>query len=182
MATVYEIVQGLSQAAANAYDGALDENEEPIKTGLNRENGDPILDRRVIDGFKVKFSGNIMHLTYMSEVQLKKVHQNGFEDEVVSTMTDVVKFLKKEYRKIMGETVSLTQVEEPDIKIESSSNVRSWLTAVQSFTIGGLNEDMNNDNSDNKPPTESWQDFMSQGGWNGSGGKRPQNDTRKKES
>ena len=26
MATVYEIVQGLSQAAANTYDGALDES------------------------------------------------------------------------------------------------------------------------------------------------------------
>ena len=30
MATVYEIIQGLSQAAANAYDGALDENGEPV--------------------------------------------------------------------------------------------------------------------------------------------------------
>jgi hypothetical protein len=29
MATVYEIVQGLSQAAANAYDGALGEDNEP---------------------------------------------------------------------------------------------------------------------------------------------------------
>ena len=37
MATVYEIVQGLTQAAANAYDGALDESGEPIKAGLSRE-------------------------------------------------------------------------------------------------------------------------------------------------
>ena len=33
MATVYEIVQGLSQAAANAYDGALDDKGEPLKAG-----------------------------------------------------------------------------------------------------------------------------------------------------
>ena len=48
MATVYEIVQGLSQAAANAYDGALDEKGEMLEAGLQREEGDPILDKRVI--------------------------------------------------------------------------------------------------------------------------------------
>mgnify|MGYP001178711795 FL=1 len=31
MATVYEIVQGLAQAAANSYDGALGEDYEPAK-------------------------------------------------------------------------------------------------------------------------------------------------------
>ena len=31
MATVYEIIQGLSQAAANAYDGARDEKNETLK-------------------------------------------------------------------------------------------------------------------------------------------------------
>ena len=48
MATVYEIVQGLSQAAANAYDGALDENGEPLLAGLKREEGNPILDKRQV--------------------------------------------------------------------------------------------------------------------------------------
>ena len=38
MATVYEIVQGLSQAAANAYDGALNEDGEALKVGLQRAN------------------------------------------------------------------------------------------------------------------------------------------------
>ena len=181
MATVYEIVQGLSQAAANAYDGALDENNEPLKVGLQREDGDPILDKRIMDGFKVRFAGNIMHLTYMSEVQLKRVHENGFESDVASTISEVVKFLKKEYRKITGSSVTLTQVEEPDIRVESTSNVRSFLTAVQQFTVGGLEEEMNNETG-SKAPNEYWQDFMSQGGWTGDGGKRPQNDTRKKES
>jgi hypothetical protein len=95
-------------------------------------------------------------------------------------VNEVVKFLKKEYRKITGESVTLTQVEECDIRVESSSNVRSWLTAVQQYTVGGLEEVMNNETG-SKAPNEYWQDFMSQGGWDGSGGKRPDNDTRKKE-
>ena len=181
MATVYEIIQGLSQAAANAYDGALDENNEPIKVGLQREDGDPILDKRVTDGFKVKFAGDTMTLTYMSEVQLKKVHANGFENDITQTMSEVVKFLKKEYKKITGESVTLSQVAEPDIRVESSSNVRSWVVACQHFTVGGLVEEMNNDTG-SKAPDEYWKDFMSQGGWTGDGGKRPENDTRKKES
>jgi len=79
MATVYEIVQGLSQAAANAFDGALDDKGEMLEAGLQREEGDPILDKRVIDGFNVKFYGNKMCLAYQSEVQLKEVYANGLK-------------------------------------------------------------------------------------------------------
>ena len=133
-----------------------------------------------MDGFKIRFAGNIMSLTYMSEVQLKQVHETGFENEVQSTISEIVKFLKKEYRKITGSSVTLTQVEEADIRVESTSNVRSFLTAIQNFTVGGLDEAMNNEEG-SKAPNEYWQDFMSQGGWTGDGGKRPSNDTRKKE-
>ena len=44
MATTLEIVNGISQVLANTYDGALDENGEPVKIGLKREEGHPILD------------------------------------------------------------------------------------------------------------------------------------------
>ena len=37
MATVYEIVQGLSQAAANAFDGALTEDGEALTAGLKEK-------------------------------------------------------------------------------------------------------------------------------------------------
>ena len=100
--SVYEIIQGLSQAAANAYDGALTEDGEPIKAGLQREEGDPILDKRVLDGFNVAFYGNMMCLTYQSEVQLKEVHANGFESDVDQRMSDIASWLKKEYRKVTG--------------------------------------------------------------------------------
>ena len=84
MATVYEIVQGLSQAAANAYDGAMTEDGDPIKAGLKREEGDPLIDKRVMDGFNVKFHGNMMRLSYMSEVTLKEVYANGFESDIAA--------------------------------------------------------------------------------------------------
>ena len=44
MATTLEIIRGISQAAANGYDGALDDNGERISIGLKRDEGDPITD------------------------------------------------------------------------------------------------------------------------------------------
>ena len=37
MAEVLDIVRGISQVMANTHDGALDENGEPVKIGLKRE-------------------------------------------------------------------------------------------------------------------------------------------------
>ena len=183
MATVYEIVQGLTQAAANAYDGALDENGEPLLAGLRREEGDPILDKRVMDGFNVKIYGNMMCLSYMAEVQLKEVHASGFESDVESQLAEIVSFLKKEYKKITGKSVSLTTEGEIDVRVENSSKVRSWVTAKMHYKVGGLDEAMAVAPADvDTKPEAKWQTFVSQGGWNGSGGTRPQNDSRSKPS
>ena len=65
--TTLEIIQGLSQAAANAYDGSGDErytlHGQAKKVGLNREEGRPLIDKRVNDGFSVKFYGDSMIIT-----------------------------------------------------------------------------------------------------------------------
>jgi len=180
MATVYEIIQGLSQAAANAYDGALDESGEPIQAGLQREEGSPLLDSRVMDGFKVRFAGDMMCLSYHSEVKLKEVYTAGFESDVEDRMMEVVGWLKKEYRRITGNSVNLTKEGEVDMRVENSSRVRSWVIALLSFRVGGLTEEMNNETG-SKAPDEYWRSFVEQGGWDGKGGKRPSNDSRKKE-
>jgi hypothetical protein len=184
MATVYEIVQGLAQAAANAYDGALGEDNEPDKPGiLRREEGDALIDQRVMDGFNVKFYGNMMCLSYQSEIQLKEVVASGFEEEIDQRLTDISGWLKKEYKKITGDSVGLTAEGEVDIRVENSSRVRTWVVAKKHYRVGGLDESMNDDNSGNTNPVEAkWKTFLDQGGWDGKGGSRPDNDTRKKES
>ena len=182
MATVYEIVQGLSQAAANVYDGALDEKGEPIKVGLQRETGDPILDKRIMDGFNIKFYGNMMCLSYMSETRLKEVYVNGFESDVEQRIADIASFLRKEYKKITGNSISLTKEGEVDMRVESSSRIRSWVTAKQHYKVGGLDEAMQLGAPSEEGVEENWRSFLELGGWNGKGGKRPSNDTRKKGS
>ena len=180
MATVYEIVQGLSQAAANAYDGAIDENGEPLLAGLKREEGDPILDKRVNDGFGVKFYGNMMCLTYQSDVQLKEVYASGFESDIESQLAEIVRFLQKEYKKITGKSVSLTAEGEVDVRVENSSRVRSWVIAKMHYKVGGLSEDMACTPPSKERLESNWRNFVDQGGWDGNGGSRPDNDTRPK--
>tara|TARA_R110000824_G_scaffold39177_2_gene118733 strand:+ start:673 stop:1236 length:564 start_codon:yes stop_codon:yes gene_type:complete len=177
--TVYEIIQGLSQASANAFDGALTEDGEAIKAGLQREEGDPILDKRVIDGFNIKLYGDMMCLTYQSDIQLKEVYANGFEDDVNQRITDVVGWLKKEYQKVTGKSITLTEEGEVDVNVESSSRVRSWVIAKKHYKIGGLDEEMRIDVESKDTLDKGWKSFLDQGGWKG---ERPKNDTRPKNS
>ena len=90
--------------------------------------------------------------------------------------------LKKEYKKITGDSVALTEVGEIDIRVENSSRVRTWVTAKKHYKIGGLSEEMNLETGSEASVEKSWQSFLELGGWDGNGGKRPENDSRKKGS
>ena len=123
MATTLEIIQGLAQAASRAYDGAHMENYNDDgrarSAGLQREEGDPILDRRVIDGFKVRFSGPQIIISYQSEIKLKEVYAGGFESEIERRINEVKKFLQREYKAITGNSVTLRKADEPVIALYS---------------------------------------------------------------
>ena len=137
-----EIIQGLAQAAANGYDGAHDEryslDGEVHKTGLKREEGDPILDKRVNDGFAVRFSANTICITYQSDVPLKSAADPKFEQDVERMINEVKKFLQKEYKKITGKGVTLSKQGEPIINFISLSRVRSFVKAHQYYKISGV--------------------------------------------
>jgi len=144
MASVLEIIQGISQAAANAYDGAheaeLQADGKARTAGLKREQGHYINDRRVMDGFKVQFHGPILRIKYQSEILVKEVAQNGFEDGIVAHLTDIVKFLKKEYKGITGNTLTLTKEGEHRILVQRMSNYRTDVQAQCDYRIGGLTD------------------------------------------
>ena len=182
MATVYDIIKGINQAAANAYDGAHEESlsaDGKARTvGLSREDGHYINDRRVMDGFKVTIAGPLLRINYQAEVLIKDVKDARFENDIITKLKDIVKFLKKEYKKITGNSVTLTAEGEIDIRVENSSRVRSWVVAKKHYKIGGLSEEMNLEAGSEVPAERSWEKFLNQGGW----GKRPKNDTRKKDA
>ena len=143
MATVLDIIKGISQAAANAYDGSHDErynaDGEKRSAGLKREQGDVVLDSRDIDGFKVRFEGDKLRVLYHAEVKLKETHdKNRFEDNISATVNDVANYLKREYKKVTGDTLTLTKEGDVDIMVQHISNVRSSCQANCLYKIGGM--------------------------------------------
>ena len=141
MATTLEIIRGLSQAAANSYDGshlenvAHDGDSRPV--GLRREEGNPITDSRVMDGFTVKFSADKICIHYQTDVKLKEVYSNGFEAEMGDMIGKVKSFLQKEYKKVTGNSISLK--EDPDselhVDVQNISRVQNSRNDSSGFLL-----------------------------------------------
>jgi hypothetical protein len=134
-----------------------------------------INDRRVMDGFGVKFHGPILRLTYQAESRIKEVQANNFEDEVGSKLQDIVKFLKKEYKAITGDTVTLTKEGEHQILVQRISNYRTDIQAHCDYRIGGLNKEVDLVEAGSEDKLDkAIRNWLSQGPKG-----RPKNDTRK---
>ena len=177
---ILEIIQGLAQAAANGYDGAHDEryvrDGEVKKVGLKREEGCPIMDKRVNDGFKVKFSGNGLCITYQADIMLKDIYKGGFEADMERMINEVKKFLQKEYKAITGKSVTLTKEGEVKILAQSVSRVRNFVQAYQHYKISGISADPDAGGSENRTVDDAIKSFLELSNKN----KRPQNDSLKK--
>jgi len=175
MATTLEIVRGISQVMANSHDGALDDKGEPIKVGLKREEGDPITDSRVMDGFSVSLYGDQLCIHYHAELKLKDVHDKDFESDLEKMIGDIAKFIKKEYKKTTGSALSIKKVGDLDAIVQNTSRVRTWVQAKQYFDIGGIDADPVKGESKDSVDAK-FNSFLDQGGW----GKKAKNDKRKK--
>ena len=141
MATTLEIIQGIAQAAANGYDGVHDERfvtHEPKVIGLSREEGCPITDSRVTDGFGVKFIGDMLQINYQADIRLKDVYAKGFEEECDRRLEAIAAFLKKEYKLLTGRNVTLSAQGEATCLVQNTSRVRTFVMAHKLFKIGGL--------------------------------------------
>ena len=137
MATTLEIIDCISQVVSNSHDGALDEKGEPIKIGLKREEGNPLVDSRVMDGFGANVSGNRLHIKYHAEIPLKEVHSNDFEGEMESMVEKVKSFIQKEYKKIKKGPLSLSDPSEVDVLVEYISRIRCSVRVHKCWVIGG---------------------------------------------
>ena len=179
MATVYDIIQGISQAAANAYDGSQYENYsydgEARTSGLKREKGDPIIDSRVMDGFKVKISGPKLFIGYHSEVPISDFHNTKLDQEIEQTYADIVKFLKKEYKSLTKDTLSLKEDGPADILLQNMSRVRTWVECQKVYTIGNLKDVIEVGEPSTDRLDANFKKFLEL-----ESDKRPNNDKRKK--
>ena len=93
-------------------------------------------------------------------------------------INDIAKFLKKEYKVITGDSLTLTPEDEVKIIVQSTSRVRCWCQAHRFYNIGSISDvEGVGAESDKKRMDKDFKKFLDAGGFQG---KRPQNDTRKK--
>ncbi len=185
--SVEELVRGIKQAAANAYDGAMDKDGKPVKTGLDRES--ELVDHRTmrtIDGFTVKVSSPNQlcvsyHLQMMAKHKLAAL-ENKLEEEIESRMEEIVAYLKKEFKNITGSTLTLKKLGDIKYEVEAVSMVRTNLRGSCDYEIGKM-EDPQEENDQVKDAFDKKVDkFLAVDKDKFPGTKKTQNDTRKKES
>ena len=164
MATTLEIIDCISQVLANTYDGALDESGEPVKIGLRREEGNPLIDHRVMDGFGASISGDRLHIKYHAEIPLKEVHSNGFEGEMESMVETIKSFIQKEYKKIKKSALGLSDPSEVDVLVEYISRLRCSVKVHKCYKIGGVQSEDRIKSDQEKPTDPAFEKMVKLGG------------------
>tara|TARA_B100000700_G_scaffold305563_1_gene379686 strand:- start:1462 stop:1965 length:504 start_codon:yes stop_codon:yes gene_type:complete len=138
MATMLEIANGISQVLAGSYDGGSDTEGNPIAIGLKREEGHPINDARIMDGFYACIKGDSLRIKYHTEVKLREVHNSSFESEIELMIEKIKNFLVKEFKKVTGKALTLKDPSEVQVMVEYISKVRTSVRAHKDFKIGGV--------------------------------------------
>jgi len=137
MANILDVVQTIQNiVATKGYDGALDEEGNPVKIGLKREVDNIVNDSRLVDGFGVRFQGDKMILSYSSECSIKQVQKSNFQDMVEQNIADIISFIQKEYKGAAGKSLNLTREGETDILVQKMSNFRTWYQSSCIYKIG----------------------------------------------
>jgi hypothetical protein len=175
---VVDIVTGISKAVGvGRWDGAVDENGEKLVIGLKREEGNPNLDKRTMDGWDAKVNGKTLVVSYHSELLLKDVYAGNLESELEQTMSDIVSFLKKQYRKMTGNTLTLKEKGEVDARVEKASHIRVFVTARKNYEISNMSDVENIKEPSKDGLDKEFRKFLDLAAT-----KRPKNDKRKAES
>ena len=116
---------------------------------------------------------------------MKEVAQNGFENEISGMIGKIATFLKKEYKTITGNSLTLTKIGEPSILVQKLSNYRTDVRATCDYKIGGINDVEEIRGSSEDRLDKAVRDWLSLGrkeatyAGGTSGKTRPKNDTRK---
>jgi len=150
---IYEIVRGIGQAMSTAYDGPTYNEDNDNKIGLKREEGNPLVDKRIMDGFGVKVGGRTLTINYHTEVPLQYIHKMGpgkYEDEVEDMIEKCLAFIKKQFKAATGKTLSAKEqkkelkngkkVKNFDVLIQPVSRFRTSVTAHKCYDLTGIPE------------------------------------------
>lgn len=176
--TVYQVVQGISQAVHNKHHGATDTDGKLVEIGLKREE-QPIKDQRVMDGFGISMHGNALIVKYNSIEPLANLKEKRFEKEVERRMEDVKRFIQKEFETVTGSSLRLKEIDEIKVLVETSNRMKAMVKAIMAYEILNLKDSVKVINSGSS--TDKLQEMDAYFKKLEKGKTKPKNDFRKAE-
>jgi len=137
MANIYDLAVAISNVMGQkGYDGS------GAEIGLKREEGDPILDSRVMDGFSARVHGNQLIISYHSMMSPKDFHRKkdparALKQDLKEMFDNIEKFLKSEVSKLKVGGLRVKQVGEDDAIIQYLNRGRYNCVAKRIYDILG---------------------------------------------
>jgi hypothetical protein len=123
--------------------------------------------------------GNKLCVSYTTEVLLSDIAAKGkYEDGLLQDVADVVSYIKKEFRKVTGSSLSLKEIKdmEPEFHFMQTSRVRTEVKVTCHYEVGGLEDPSEEKDTFREKALKGMEKWLSL-----SSDKRPQNDKRKPE-
>jgi hypothetical protein len=143
-ATILDVLKGLSQVAANNRDDNKDiYGDGPTKIGLQREEEVSIHDPRVMDGFSMKITADRLQITYNVRERMKNVAAKDFEKKMSAIIEDIASYIRKEYKKVSGKSLSLTREGDCKIVAQTMSSIKTHIQATCVYKVAELKELVN---------------------------------------
>jgi hypothetical protein len=174
MAELMDVIKGISQVMAQTYDGARDEKGELKKAGLRREEVPAFTscDCRLLDGFRARVTHHAdkdssfpcLIISYHSELKLEEAHSPKLGEDVEEHISEALKYLKKEFKKVTGKELSVEKHGDVKMLVEETSKIRVFVTAQCHYKIGGV--DMPKlENPSDVERSKKFQEWLSLGGF-----------------
>jgi hypothetical protein len=149
MTDIMDVIRGISQVMAQTYDGARDEKGDPIKVGLRREEVSTFAtgECRLLDGFRARVTHQAtkdegsfpcLIISYHSELKLEESHDPKLGQQVEEHIAQALKYLKKEFKKVVGKELSVEKHGDIKMLVEETSRIRVFVTAQCHYKIKGV--------------------------------------------
>lgn len=138
MAKIYDLAVAISNIMGQkGFDGAPN-----VQIGLKREEGDPILDSRIMDGFSARINGSQLIVNYHSMMTAAEFHSKKdpavmLKQNLKETFDNIEKFLKTEVSKLKVGSLRLKQIGEDDAIIQYLNRNRYNCVAKRVYEILG---------------------------------------------
>ena len=138
MAKIYDLAVAISNIMGQkGYDGS------GAEIGLKREQGDPIIDSRVMDGFSARINGSQLIINYHSMMTAADFHSKkdpalALKQNLKDTFDNIEKFLKTEVGKLNVGKLRLKQIGEDDALIQYLNRNRYNCVAKRVYDILGV--------------------------------------------